>query len=133
MLTGWTVTVTAWLVRLTSNRLNDMKIIKDAKPVQITQTEQVVRIKVPRRYVAALWLLTLIALTGLGLGVYSYVSMPSRIQNYVSQHKSELKGDKGATGDTGSAGLDGVDGSSGSSGSFNCTTYGIDRQFTSCN
>lgn len=103
------------------------------KAGQIIETEQTVRVKVPRRYTVALWLLTLIALAGLGLGAYSYVSMPSRVQNYVAQHKSELKGDKGATGDTGAAGLNGLNGSSGGSSSFNCTTYGIDRQFTSCN
>ncbi len=103
------------------------------KPEQIIETEQIVRVRLPRRYTVALLLLTLIALAGLGLGTYSYVSMPSRVKNYVAQHKSELKGDKGASGDTGSAGLNGLNGSSGSSSSFNCTTYGIDKQFTSCN
>ena len=103
------------------------------KAGQIIETEQIVRVKVPRRYTVALWLVTLIALVGIGFSAYSYVSMPSRVQSYVSQHKAELKGDKGATGDTGSAGLNGVNGSSSGSSSFNCTTYGIDKQFTSCN
>jgi uncharacterized membrane protein YgcG len=108
---------------------------KRTKMEHVLQTEQITRIKVPRHYAAVLWLLTFMTLVSIGLGAYSYISMPSRISKYVSQHKSELKGargEKGAVGDIGPAGISGTNGSSGGSGSLHCTTYGISNQFTDC-
>jgi uncharacterized membrane protein YgcG len=106
---------------------------KKKEKSQVLQTEQIVRVRVPRRYSFALLLVALIALAGIGFGIYSYVTMPSQIAKYVSKHKSELKGDKGSTGDVGPPGMDGINGSSGNSGSsLHCTTYGMNNQFTDC-
>lgn len=81
-------------------------------------------------------LLTVVSLASIGLSIYTYASMPSRIAEYVSQHRSEFKGEKGDKGEDGADGINGrngLNGSSDSSGGFNCTTYGINNQFTSCN
>jgi hypothetical protein len=87
-----------------------------------------------------IWAFVIVSIAGTGLGVYTYLSMPARIAEYVSQHKNELKGDKGEQGMRGPMGLAGADGANGANGfdgapasnRINCTTYGITNQFTSC-
>lgn len=121
-----------------SNLLRNKKVRKNMKPEHPVQIEQIIRTKVPRRYIYALWILALIALAGVGLGAYSIVSMPDQVQKYISQHKSELKGDKGSIGPRGFSGSDGRDGANGSNGSnagnsISCRSYDIGSStYTNC-
>lgn len=76
-----------------------------------------------------------ISLASVGVAVYTYSSIPARVSEYINQHKIELKGakgDKGATGAPGANGISGSLGSGGTGGGLNCTTYGINNQYTSC-
>jgi hypothetical protein len=61
-----------------------------------------------------IWVLTGISLLSLGLAAYSLHSIPAHVQKYVSQNKSELKGDIGPVGPQGLQGPTGASGANAS-------------------
>lgn len=78
-------------------------------------------------------LMVIMSATALGISIYNYYRLPKQIENYVSKHKNELKGEKGDRGAMGLSGRNGADGTNAySPTSCSSWTSSTGRVYTNC-